>query len=88
MDNECSATLKNALTRHNIKWQLVPPKTHRRNAAERAIQTFKNHLKSGLALLDPQFPVREWDRILPQHYKRIHPLAHPLFPYSTRYVRK
>ena len=66
MDNECSYTLKDALTKQNIKWQLVPPKTHRRNAAERAIQTYKNHLKAGLSMLDPNFPVREWDRILPQ----------------------
>lgn len=66
MDNECSTTLQNALTRHKISWQLVPTKTHRHNAAERAIQTYKNHLKAGLSLLDPNFPLREWDRILTQ----------------------
>ena len=66
MDNECSATLRHALIKNRITWQLVPPKTHRRNAAERAIQTFKNHLKAGLSILDPNFPVREWDRIILQ----------------------
>ena len=66
MDNEVSATIRNAMTKQNIAWQLVPPKTHRRNAAERAIQTYKNHLKAGLSLLDPDFPVREWDRLISQ----------------------
>ena len=32
---------------------------HRANAAERAIQTFKTHMKAVLALLYPKFPVRE-----------------------------
>ena len=66
MDNEVSATIRNAMTKHNIAWQLVPPKTHRRNAGERAIQTYKNHFKAGLSLLDPDFPVREWDRLISQ----------------------
>ena len=64
--NEISATLKQAMRQNNIKWQLVPPKVHRRNAAERVIQTYKNHLKAVLSLLDPDFPVREWDRIIIQ----------------------
>ena len=45
--------------------QLVPPKTLRRNA-ERAIQTYKNHLKTSLAIVDPNFSIREWDRLLVQ----------------------
>ena len=45
---------------------MVPPKTHRSNAAERAIQTYKNHFKAGLASLDPDFPIKEWDRLIPQ----------------------
>lgn len=49
-----------------VSYQLVPPYCKRANAAERAIQTFKAHSKSGLALLDPEFPVREWDRLLQQ----------------------
>ena len=39
---------------------------HRRNAAERAIRTYKNHLLSGLATCDPEFPITEWDRLLEQ----------------------
>jgi hypothetical protein len=39
-----------------VEYQLAPPHCHRRNAAERAIRTFK----------DPNFPLNLWDRILPQ----------------------
>ena len=59
MDNECSADLKIALAKADVKYQLVPPHIHRANKAERAIQTFKSHLKAGLASLDPDFPIRE-----------------------------
>ena len=42
------------------------PYIHQSNTVERAIQTFKAHLKAGLASLDPDFPVREWDCLLLQ----------------------
>ena len=44
----------------------MPPKIHRRNAAERAIQTFKNHFLAGIATYNPKFPINEWDRLLQQ----------------------
>ena len=46
MDNECSSEMKNALKKYNLEYQLVPPEIHHRNAAERAIRTFKNHFLS------------------------------------------
>ena len=66
MDNEFSAELKTALNQKNVKYQLVPPHSHRNNLAERAIQTFKSHFKAGLATCDPNFPVSEWDRLIYQ----------------------
>ena len=39
---------------------------HRRNAAERAIRTFKNHFLSGLATCDPNFPISKWDWLIRQ----------------------
>ena len=66
MDNEASIILKQALLKYKIKYQLVPPHIHRRNAAERAIQTFKAHFISILCGANPKFPVKEWDRLLPQ----------------------
>ena len=49
-----------------MSFQLAPPNVHRRNAAERAIRTFKNHLLADIASTDPKFPIHEWDRLLPQ----------------------
>jgi hypothetical protein len=49
-----------------MDYQLVPPHFHRRNAAERAICTFKEHFVAGLASVDPDFPLHLWDRLLPQ----------------------
>ncbi len=50
----------------NINFQLVPPDVHRRNAAERAICTWKNHFIAGLCSTDPTFPMAEWDRLVRQ----------------------
>ena len=66
MDNEASAELKAACIKYNLDYQLVPPHIHRRNAAERAIQVFKNHLLAILATADPNFPISEWDRLVDQ----------------------
>ena len=40
--------------------------TYRRNLAERAIQTWKNDFKAGLASDDPKFPLSEWERLIHQ----------------------
>jgi hypothetical protein len=66
LDNECSAILKEVLTDEAVDFQLVPPHVHRRNAAEHAIHTFKNHFIAGLCSLDKDFPLHLWDCILPQ----------------------
>jgi hypothetical protein len=44
----------------------LPPHCHRRNAAERAIRTFKEHFVAGVSSVDPAFPLHLWDRLLPQ----------------------
>ena len=66
IDNECSQLLKDAFQKHGCNFQKVPLDNHRANAAERAIQTFKNHFKAGLACVDPKFPVSQWDLLLEQ----------------------
>ena len=66
LDNEASTILKEFLTAENVEHQLVPPHIHQRNSAERAIQTFKNHFIAGLASTDPNFPLSNWCRLLPQ----------------------
>jgi hypothetical protein len=66
LDNEASLALRNYLTKQGIDYQLAPPHIHRRNNAERVIQAFKNHLISGLCSVDPNFPLKLWDKLLPQ----------------------
>jgi hypothetical protein len=54
------------MRKKNIDFQLAPPHYHRRNSAERAIRTWKNHFIAGLASTDKQFPLHLWDRLIPQ----------------------
>jgi hypothetical protein len=51
LDNEASKLLKDYLYQQDIAFQLVPPYSHRRNAAERTIRSFKDHLISGLCTI-------------------------------------
>jgi hypothetical protein len=66
LDNEASEELKQFNNSKHIEFQLVPPHMHRRNAAERAIRTLKNHFVAGLCSTDTRFPMHLWDRLLEQ----------------------
>jgi hypothetical protein len=66
LDNEASTALNNFFTVNDIAYQLVPPHYHRRNAAERAIRTFKEHFMTGLSSVEPAFPLHLWYILLPQ----------------------
>jgi hypothetical protein len=57
LDNEASTALKNFFTVNDIAYQFISPHCHRRNAAERAIRTFKEHFVAGLSSVDPSFPM-------------------------------
>jgi hypothetical protein len=61
LENEASLALRNYITKQGIYYQLAPPHIHRRNNAESAIQTFKNHFIAGLCSVDPNFPFKMWD---------------------------
>ena len=66
MDNKAANELKQAIRKYTVSYQLTPPHIHRINAAEHAICTFKNHFISCLASVDPNYPINECDRLLPQ----------------------
>ena len=66
LDKECSAEFKKAIRDNQMTYELVPPDDHRRNIAERAIQTAKSHVISVLCSCDPNFPMHLWDLLLPQ----------------------
>ena len=44
----------------------MPPNVHRRNVAERAIRTFKEHFLAVLAGVVPKVPKFIWDELLVQ----------------------
>ena len=64
LDNEKSKELEKLFTKEKIIYQFSPPHCHRTNKAERAIQTFKNHLGADLVTIDPNFPLSEWGRLI------------------------
>jgi polyhydroxyalkanoate synthesis regulator phasin len=66
MDNQATRPIKEYLKKENAKWQFVEPHNHRINAAERAIQTFKNHFISGLCSTDRDWPLQLWDQLTPK----------------------
>jgi hypothetical protein len=74
LDNEVSQLLNTYLHEQNINFQLVPPYSHRWNAAERAIRSFKDHLIAGICSTDKSFPMHLWDRLLPQAVIKINML--------------
>ena len=67
MDNEACDIFKNTLLKKNISYQSFTPHIHLRNAAERSIQTFKDHFIAGPCSTDPKYSAQEWDRLLPQN---------------------
>ena len=66
LDNKCSKVLKEYMEEENETFQLVPPHLHQQNAAERAIQTFKNHFIAGMVSTYKDSPLHLWCRLLPQ----------------------
>ncbi len=58
MDNQATKHIKKFLTENECKLQLVEPHNHRVNAAERAIQTFKDALIVALATTESNFPLQ------------------------------
>ena len=64
LNNNCPKVLQNFMTEKEELFQLIPPHLHRRNSAERTIQTFKNHFIAGLASVNKNFPIHLWFRLL------------------------
>jgi hypothetical protein len=61
LDNECSKPSRSSSTKTRLRFSLS---LHRRNAAERAIRTFKNHFIAGLCSTDKNFPLHLWDAMV------------------------
>ena len=66
IDHETSRELVQAIKERRLQYQVMPPRNHRQNPAERAIQTFKSHFISILNGVDANFPSDQWDLLIPQ----------------------
>jgi len=66
MDNQATKYIKKNLTKKECKVQVVEPHNHCVNAAERAIQTFKDAFVATLAMTDHDFPLQLWNKLAPQ----------------------
>jgi hypothetical protein len=66
MDNQATKHIRKFLNEEQCKLQLVEPHNHRMNAAEQAIQTWKDAFIAVLATTDRDFPIQLWDRLAPQ----------------------
>ena len=66
LDNEAPAEFKHVIRKNGCIVELTPADVHRRNIAERAIQTWKGHFIAVLAGVDEKFPLHEWDRLISQ----------------------
>ena len=64
LDNETSFDFNTYLRSNDITIDLAPPHQHRRNKAERAIRTWKNHFIAALAGVDPSFPMCAWSELI------------------------
>jgi hypothetical protein len=66
LDNEAPSNVLDFLRDNGVDFQIDVPHDHKRNAAERAIRTAKNHFIAGLATCEKDFPLKLWDRLIPQ----------------------
>jgi hypothetical protein len=81
LDNQASAEYKAAIDASSMTYELVPPEEHRRNMAEKSIQTFKDHFVGVLSRCAPSMPIHLWCQLLPQverqllllRQSRVHP---------------
>ena len=66
LDNKLSSHVRQYLSKEQINIELTPVGQHRRNKAERAIRTFKNHFVATLAGVDKECPLELWPEFLDQ----------------------
>jgi hypothetical protein len=79
--NQATKVIKAYLTPQQVSLQLVKPHNYCVNAAEWAIQTFKNWFIGAVGTTDANFPIQLWDKLTPQvqdsinllHCSSIHP---------------
>jgi hypothetical protein len=62
LDNKAPAEFLEAIRASGCRVEKTPADMHRRNIAERAIQTYKGHFISTLAGVSDDFPIHQWHK--------------------------
>ena len=71
LDNKISYAYRIEIRDTNMTFQLVPPDDHRRNLAERAIQTWKDHFFGVLSGTASTFPLHLWCELIHQAERKL-----------------
>ena len=71
LDNEILDAYCTEIRDTNMTFQLVPPDGHRRNLAELAIQTWKDHFVGVLSVTASTFPLHLWCQIIHQSERQL-----------------
>ena len=71
LDNDVFGAYKEEILATKMSYQLVLPNDHRRNIAERAIQTWKIHFIGVLPGTAATFPLHLWCQIIPQAERQL-----------------
>ena len=66
LDNEASAAYTALIEVNGMVWEFFPPGQHRRNIAERAIQTANDHFVAILVGVSTTLPMHLRCRLIPQ----------------------
>ena len=83
--NVASKAVKKYLEEENIRLKLVEPHNPRVNAAERVVQTFKNHTIEGLSTCDEKVPSVLRSKLIKQAQETLNMLqTPPTHPHSQR----
>ena len=77
IENVASKAVKKYLEEENIRLKLVEPHNPRVNAAERVVQTFKNHTIEGLSTCDEKVPSVLRSKLIKQAQETLNMLQTP-----------
>jgi hypothetical protein len=71
-----------------MTYEKVPPDDHRRNIAEKAIQTWKDHFVAVLSGTAETFPLHLWCQLLPQMERQLNLLGNSnTIPHISTYAQ-
>ena len=71
LGNEASNEIKEFITMKQATYQYVPPEMHCTKKAEKAVKTWENHIKAGLACQPKDFTIAHWSQSMARIFNPI-----------------